>query len=622
MEYIKIILGKSKLILLFLISLIVSQDFAPNNNSILNYNQIFFRWPQINNVSYYQISIIDANNNLERYFTDFNSIIISDLSWNSQNSWHVCGYDQSDNLISCYDSLTFSISPLPDNYPLNVNIYHSDESEYYSGVNLIDYESLGFSVVLDINGKPIWFADKNNFIQSIWATQFLPSGNILGFGPPGKGYEFDINSNIVFETSSDYGVHHYFYKTNKGSYFFLDADIQNHPCPSECPDELPNIVPWQGDRFLEINQDGSLLWEWSTFDYFSLDEYNPIWVESYVNQWNFGGAPNFDWTHSNSVFFDENTETVYTSIRNLSRITAIDYNTKDIIWNLGNPDFMDEVSFNNDFGFSHQHSAQITNEGNLLFFDNGRDNNPELSRCLEINSNLDAPELVWEYILPDSMLTLSRGECDRLPNGNTLITAGRTGNVIEVNTNDEIVWHLNVKEPNNLPVAMYRSERIPSLYPNVFSFQINNLSGSYNDGYYMSYSDSIQVNLYNQGWSNQTFVYQLSDINGDILDDYQTEISEFSSQIINIPISNPLIDNYILKIFSLSDINNHQSITFYNNFILGDINNDQLINIQDIVMLIDIILNDEDFIYLGDLNVDGGINILDIIELIIIIIGF
>ena len=152
MEYIKIILGKSKLILLFLISLIVSQDFEPNNNSILNYNQIFFRWPQINNVSYYQISTIDANNNLERYFTDFNSIIIIDLSWNSQNSWYVCGYDELDNLISCYDSLTFSISPLPGNYPLNVNIYHSDESEYYSGVNLIDYESLGFSVVLDIYG--------------------------------------------------------------------------------------------------------------------------------------------------------------------------------------------------------------------------------------------------------------------------------------------------------------------------------------------------------------------------------------------------------------------------------------------------------------------------------------
>jgi len=166
-----------------------------------------------------------------------------------------------------------------------------------------------------------------------------------------------------------------------------------------------------------------------------------------------------------------------------------------------------------------------------------------------------------------------------------------TGNVIEVNTNNEIVWHLNVKEPNNLPVAMYRSERIPSLYPNVFSFQINNLSGSYNDGYYMSYSDSIQVNLYNQGWSNQIFVFQLSDINGDILDGYQTEISEFSSQIIDMSISNPLIDNYTLKIFSLNDTTNYQSITFNNNFILGDINNDQATNILDVVALVNCIIS-------------------------------
>ena len=56
--------------------------------------------------------------------------------------------------------------------------------------------------------------------------------------------------------------------------------------------------------------------------------------------------------------------------------------------------------------------------------------------------------------------------------------------------------------------------------------------------------------------------------------------------------------------------------------LLGDINNDQEVNIQDVIILIDIIINDEDFIYFGDLNDDGGINILDIIDLIIIIIGF
>tara|TARA_B100000029_G_scaffold84686_1_gene75344 strand:- start:13326 stop:15188 length:1863 start_codon:yes stop_codon:yes gene_type:complete len=612
------------LIKIFFLSAIISQDFIPNNGDLLNYNQIFFKWPQINNINYYRISLIDTDGIQERYFTDINSIVIDNLSWNNQYSWDVCGYDGEDNLIDCHNQFNFSINSLPENYPININVLQSDESQYYTGVNLIDYESLGFSVVLDINGYPIWFADKNNFNQNIWTTQFLSNGNIVGFGP-GKGYEFDINSNIIFETSSDYGVHHHFYKTDKNSYFFLDAEIQNHPCPSECPDELPNIIPWQGDRFIEIDQDGHVLWEWNTFDYFPLTEYNPIWVESYINQWNFGGSPQFDWTHSNSVFFDDATESVYMSVRNLSRITAVDYNTKDIIWNLGDSDFMEEVFFDNDFNFSHQHSAQITNEGNLLFFDNGRDNLPELSRCLEIDfsDNLDNPQLIWEYILPDSMLTLSRGECDRLLNGNTLITAGRTGNIIEVNSDNEIIWHLNIKEPNNLPVSIYRSERIPNLYPNIFSFKINNLFGSYDEGYHVSYNDNdIEFYIYNQGWGNQTFVYQLLDSNENILNSYQIDIPGYNSELISIDEFDFLIENYILKIFPLNNQNNYQSIAFDNSFILGDINNDQTVNVQDIVLLIEIIINDGDYSYLGDINTDGGINILDIIELIIIIIGF
>ena len=94
------------------------------------------------------------------------------------------------------------------------------------------------------------------------------------------------------------------------------------------------------------------------FDYINLTEYNPYWIEVFT------GALPFDWSHSNSVFFDG--ELVYISIRNLSRITAIDYETKDIVWNLGNPNFMDNPSFLESFEFSHQHSAQIIDNGNLL----------------------------------------------------------------------------------------------------------------------------------------------------------------------------------------------------------------------------------------------------------------
>ena len=58
------------------------------------------------------------------------------------------------------------------------------------------------------------------------------------------------------------------------------------------------------------------------------------------------------------------------------------------------------------------------------------------------------------------------------------------------------------------------------------------------------------------------------------------------------------------------------------NYISYIYSNDEEINIQDIVVLINLILNDENYIDSGDLNGDGGINIVDIINLIMIIIGF
>ena len=91
-------------------------------------------------------------------------------------------------------------------------------------------------------------------------------------------------------------------------------------------------VPWQGDRFIEINSLGEIVWDWNTFEEISLNEYNPLYAQIY------NGVLDLDWTHSNSVFYDENTESVYVSIRNLSRISSIDYLSKDINWSIGESD--------------------------------------------------------------------------------------------------------------------------------------------------------------------------------------------------------------------------------------------------------------------------------------------
>ena len=70
------------------------------------------------------------------------------------------------------------------------------------------------------------------------------------------------------------------------------------------------------------------------------------------------------------------------------------------------------------------------------------------------------------------MFTGSRGECDRLEN-NTLISAGRTGNVIEVDNNNELVWHLRLLDNHGNNISVYRTQRAPNLFPNFFSFSIS-----------------------------------------------------------------------------------------------------------------------------------------------------
>ena len=600
---------KKYLSLILIFSISFSNDFIPENYKTINYTQVFFKWPQINNASNYKL-IINDNNNI--FTSSENSIIAEDFNFGENYTWQVCGYDEFENLIQCYDTLEFSINNLPSNYPSDINLLSINEQEINEGITMLDFESLHFSAALNMYGEPIWFADKNQFTNGwISVTEILDSGNIIGFGQ-GKGYEFTLDSDVVFETSSSFGVHHSIHKTDNDTYFFIDAESQELPCPLDCYNPLDSTIEWKGDRFIEVDSNNNILWDWNTFENLSMNEFNPMWTETSTSY--------FDWTHSNSVYFNVENNIVYASIRNLSRISAINYSTQEIIWNLGNPDFMDSVYFDNYFNFSHQHSAQIFN-GNILFFDNGRGNNPEVSRCMEISINENEnPELEWEFILPDSLLTLSRGECDRLENGNTLITAGRTGNILEVN-NDEIVWQISVQTESlsplidNQSVSIYRSQRINNLHPNEFSFEITNLSGEFQNYTIENNQQILDVNIFNKGWAPQEYIYELSN-NDTVLFNESITILNNSTGNVLININDFFENEYILRIYPQNNIDKMQLLSFYRNFILGDINSDNLINILDIVGLINHILYDNYYIPEADINQDNVINIIDVVQLI------
>ena len=603
------------------IAFLSASDFTPENNQTLNYTQVFFSWPQISNQELYTFIISEAQDFFDSDTTviNSNSILYEDLlDWGTTYHWKICGQNDNEN---CLPSKSFTINSIPSYHADQITINHLNQEQYTDGINILDFESIGYSLALDMYGEPLWFSEKDNFhMNNITVTQFLDNGNLIGYSN-GRGYEFTLDSHIVFETPVEYGIHHQISKTDSDTYFFIDAYVEYHDCPLECDDSFSYFpIPWQGDRYIEIDSNGVLIWEWNTFDNISLDEYNPLYAETY------NGVNELDWTHSNSLVYDDQSGSVYVSIRNLSRIASIDYATGNINWNLGESDYMENPSFENEINFSQQHSAQLTPAGDLIFFDNARFQDPEHSRCVEVGFQENEPYLIWEHVLPDSMFTGSRGECDRLSSGNSLISAGRTGNVIEVNSENEIVWHLTVDNSGN-DVSIYRTERIMNLFPNIFSFKVDDALGDYS-GYTVSNDGSLEITIYNHGWGIDGFEYFLFNewneviINGFIND--SSDIIEFSLDLSDYNIYND--SYYSISINPINNQTNFSQVGFYfHEVIIGDVNVDGNVDVLDVVQIVNFIIGnsipDEAQACASDINEDGNVDVLDVVQMVSMIIN-
>ena len=77
-----------------------------------------------------------------------------------------------------------------------------------------------------------------------------------------------------------------------------------------------------------------------------------------------------------------------------------------------------------------------------MVFDNGchRKRGPSFSRIVEIDK--ETRNFVWTYANPTILAFYSFmiSGCQRLPNGNTLITEGASGRLFEVTNKHKVVW--------------------------------------------------------------------------------------------------------------------------------------------------------------------------------------
>lgn len=110
------------------------------------------------------------------------------------------------------------------------------------------------------------------------------------------------------------------------------------------------------------------------------------------------------------------------SMKSLDAIAIVDGERRKIVWLWGPTNV------------ARQHDPTLLPSGRILLFDNGHD----ASRVLELDPLTRA--ITWSYAPGKSFFSEWGGANQRLPNGNTLITASTPGYVYEVTPGGEIVW--------------------------------------------------------------------------------------------------------------------------------------------------------------------------------------
>lgn len=539
-------------IIILVYNFIFSEMLKPSNGALLNYRHILFEWEQIIGQSSiltatsYNIQVDDNSNFSSPIISTNNESLIyildHSINWNTTYYWRIQPVFSDGSIGPWENPYYFTTgSQVSNAYALNYS-----PTEYSEGITMFSSFFNYFSAALDQNGNEIWNTGNDDIVY--YNTDYFGQlfGCHLDFSVENylPGIEFSLDSHYIWEEPNDDFLHHEMLQLPNGNYMGLVEDIQLGPIPEGDwsilfmlsgyqADGVTNEFPWVGDKIVIWDKDTKeVIWEWNSFDHFSMLDFDTY------NTWDQALSLNrYDWTHANAFFttFDENNEleSIYLSSRHLSRITKIDYETGEVDWNLGLEMPSGDVDCGQDINFSFQHSVTVLENGNIVTLDNGNlsqylnNTTYPTSRGLEIQIDESnggcSSEVVWEYSLAPELFGYASGNVQKLDNGNyLLVTIGDTGTALEVNNSNQPIWEgkFALQLPNG---AVYRANRLSSLYPIAFSTTINNLSETttenYPEGVPGIYSINteffdFEYNIFNEGSLNEDYEITLEFDNG------------------------------------------------------------------------------------------------------------
>ena len=409
----------------------------------------------------------------------------------------------------------------PTVYPTGTTIYKPDKC--WSGYTVYKDYVRQSTVLIDMNGNDVKVWEGIGGFPS----KVLPGGYLMGSGPAGrrKGAQEEIevvqvdwDNNIVWRFDRAEQIedgdklvwnsrqHHDFQREgNPVGYYSpelaplvdrgktLILSHKNVINPKVSPKELSD------DYIYEVDWEGNIVWEWLPSDSFDEMGFSDSNIKLIYENPNTTGRSGGDWLHINSLsyvgpnrFYDKgderfHPENIIWSARE-ANIIGITNRKGNIVWRVG-PDYS-EPEFKKIGQIIGQHHAHmipkgLPGAGNIIVFDNGGaagygEPNPmalkglktairDYSRVIEFDPTTF--QIVWEYSAEKAGMEDYKfyssyiSSAQRLPNGNTMITEGADGRMLEVTPDYEIVWEFVnpafLKMGSTMRNLIYRGYRVP-----------------------------------------------------------------------------------------------------------------------------------------------------------------
>ena len=349
-----------------------------------------------------------------------------------------------------------------------VTIYKSEMC--FHGLNIYAARDHAEAHLLDMEGNIVHtWSDKTLGSEDWVHIQLCENGDLLANEGNKQILKLNRNSNILWKIKMR--SHHDLAVDEEGYIWSLinkDRVVKTSLAPMSILDNSIVVLTPEGKIIKEIPLYDILAHRIPKQTYRHVFSHIPLRYPGMIRSWFanrffFNTDMKLDIFHTNSVtLLDRDIEglckkgDILISVRELDTIAILSRQDEKILWEWGSGKL------------DRQHHATLLENGNILLFDNGPSRG--FSRVIEVNPL--SRKIEWEFKAhpPEIFFSATRGACQRLPNGNTLITESNIGRVFEITKDGEIVWEyytpIESKNGSIQRATVYRMMRITQ--PEIF----------------------------------------------------------------------------------------------------------------------------------------------------------